>query len=395
MASVKLKFRPAGKEGAPGTLYYQVIHDRKACLINTRIRIDPSEWDEKRGRIVSQREEIRKLAKEVVTGGVSRIKYLLKKMESGGILTLDDLADEYNRYVREYSLFKYTASLIRKMRRCGKMRTAETYTQALNSIKTFLQDQDVMLDRITADMMERFQAWHTVKGNSRNTVSFYIRILRAIYNRAVCEGIIENRHPFRRVYTGNEKTAKRALPLKTIKKIRALDLTDNPRLEYARDIFILSFMLRGMSFVDMAYLRKKDLRGGTIRYRRRKTGQVLTVAWTRDMQRLLDKYPENKTEYLLPIIKRSKSNSRFTYRRVCRLVNERLKDIARMTGITSALTLYVARHSWASAARAKGVPLSVISEGMGHDRETTTRIYLASLETSVVDDANELILSCI
>ena len=56
------------------------------------------------------------------------------------------------------------------------------------------------------------------------------------------------------------------------------------------------------------------------------------------------------------------------------------------------LTMHVARHCWASVAKSKNIPLSVISEGMGHDSEETTRIYLASLDTSVVDKANSLIL---
>lgn len=110
------------------------------------------------------------------------------------------------------------------------------------------------------------------------------------------------------------------------------------------------------------------------------------------MQALLDKYPENSTEYLLPIIRNSGVNERSTYRNVGYNINHNLKKIAVIVGVSIPLTLYVARHSWASAAKAKGIPLSVISEGMGHDSEATTRIYLSSLDTSVVDRANSLIL---
>ena len=148
-----------------------------------------------------------------------------------------------------------------------------------------------------------------------------------------------------------------------------------------------------MSFIDMAYLRKSDLTNGYITYRRRKTGQRLTIAWTKEMQAILDKYPENKSDYLLPVIRTPGINDRWAYRNVGYNINYGLKAIARMVGVTMPLTLYVARHSWASAAKAKGVPLSVISEGMGHDSESTTQIYLASLDASVVDRANSLILS--
>ncbi len=147
-----------------------------------------------------------------------------------------------------------------------------------------------------------------------------------------------------------------------------------------------------MSFVDMAYLKKTELKNGYITYRRRKTGQQLIIKWTKEMRSLLDKYPENKSDYLLPIIRNTGTNERYTYRYIGYNINHNLKTIAKKIGITIPLTMYVARHSWASAAKAKGIPLSVISEGMGHNSETTTLIYLASLDTSVVDNANALIL---
>lgn len=171
-----------------------------------------------------------------------------------------------------------------------------------------------------------------------------------------------------------------------------MDLSLCPPLDFARDIFILSFMLRGMSFIDMAFLKKSDLKNGYIIYRRRKTGQQLTIEWTKEMQQILDKYPENRTVYLLPIIKNPDINEHYAYRNVGYSVNHNLKVIAKRLNLPLPLTLYVARHSWATAAKSKGIPLSIISEGMGHDSETTTQIYLASLDSTLVDRANSKIL---
>ena len=162
--------------------------------------------------------------------------------------------------------------------------------------------------------------------------------------------------------------------------------------EFYKLLGLMSFYLRGMSFIDMAFLKKSDLKNGYVTYRRRKTGQQLIIGWTKEMQMILDKYPENATDYLLPIIRNPGTNERCTYRNMGYNINHSLKKIAKMVGVQIPLTLYVARHSWASAAKAKGIPLSVISEGMGHDSEATTQIYLASLDTSVVDRANSLIL---
>lgn len=250
-----------------------------------------------------------------------------------------------------------------------------------------------MIDHIHSDTMELYQVWLEEQGITLNTVSFYARILRAVYNRAVDQGITPDRRPFRHIYTGIDKTVKRALSLPELRKIKNINLDMFPDLDFARDIFLMSFYLRGMSFVDMAFLRKSDLSDGYVTYRRRKTGQLLTIAWTPEMAQILEKYPPNPTSYLLPIIRRAGKNERNMYHNMSYTINRRLKAIANMADIRMPLTLYVARHSWASAAKAKGIPLSVISQGMGHDSESTTQIYLASLDTAVIDNANALIIA--
>lgn len=283
--------------------------------------------------------------------------------------------------------------IIGQLKQLDKVRTSETYTAALASFMKFREGQDILLCEIDGNTMMLYEAWLKGKGICPNTVSFYMRILRAVYNRAVEKELTEQKHPFKHVYTGIGKTVKRAIPLKAIKHIKELDLTLKPHLDYARDMFLFSFYTRGMSFIDMAYLKKSDLKNGIITYRRRKTGQQLSVKWEKCMEDIIAKYGENTaTRYLLPIITTPCSDERTQYRNAICRINVALKDVAGLAGLDIPLTMHVARHCWASVAKSKNIPLSVISEGMGHDSEETTRIYLASLDTSVVDKANSLIL---
>lgn len=347
--------------------------------------VTASQTSERISFILSIRERIR--------WDIERLTKINHKLNTNGLsYTADDVIDEFNRYAHEYSLFNFMEGIIAKLKQNRKIRTAETYKSTLNSFKKFRQDEDIMLDCLSSEVIEAYEAWHHNRGVTPNTISFYNRILRAVYNRAVEEDVIEDRNPFRHVYTGVDKTVKRSLPLYVIKKIRGMDLSLNPALDFARDMFMMSFYLRGMSFIDMAYLKKSDLKNGYVTYRRHKTGQQLTIEWTNDMQFVLDKYPENESDYLLPVIKTTGINERCAYRNVGYNINRSLKQISKMLSLNFRLTMYVARHSWASAAKAKGIPLSVISEGMGHDSEATTQIYLASLDTSVVDRANAVIL---
>ena len=397
MASIKVKFRPSTVADHEGTIYYQIIHERKVRQLLSDYKVFPSEWDECRSMVTtthkSERKSLILSIRERIRWDIERLVKIDRKLDANGLsYTADDVIDEFNRYAKEYSLFNFMQSMIVTLKQRNQLRTAETYKAALNSFKKFRKNEDIMLDAITSDMMLSYESHLKHKGNTPNTISFYMRILRAVYNNAVDNEIIENRNPFRKVFTGAEKTTKRALNLPTIKKIKNLDLSLSPKTDFARDMFMMSFYLRGMSFIDMAYLRKTDLENGRVTYRRRKTGQQLTIEWAKEMQMILDKYPENPTQYLLPIITKEEGNQRRHSRNVNESINHHLKKVAEQVGVLSPLTMYCARHSWASAAKAKGIPLSVISEGMGHDSEATTQIYLASLETSVVDKANSLIL---
>ena len=379
MTSIKVKFRPSTVDGKEGGLYFQIIHNRVVRQLNTDYRVFAEEWDAESESVIvnGNRSNILLGIQERLAWDVARLEKVVRSLETERRrFTADDVITMFHKLTKESSLFTFMHGVIAQLKQLGKVRTSETYTATLKSFMAFRDEQDVPLDGITSDMMLMYEAYLKTREVRMNTISFYMRNLRAVYNRAVEKGLTAQQYPFRHVYTGVDKE---------------LDLSMKPSLDFARDMFLFSFYTRGMSFVDMAYLRKTDLQNGILTYRRRKTGQELSIKWEKCMAEIIAKYPENKTDYLLPIIK-EEENERRQYDNALHLVNYRLKELSTMLKLQRPLTMYVARHSWASAAKAKNVPLSVISEGMGHDSEATTQIYLASLETSVVDKANKMIL---
>lgn len=316
------------------------------------------------------------------------------KEKKTGLDISDCVLELFQNRMSGMTLFVYMEQQVKRLRNNGQHRTAETYQTTLNSFRSFRKGEDIGLSTITTDILLQYESYLRLKGLAMNTVSFYMRRLRAVYNRAVEEGLTKNRYPFKRVFTSSEKTVKRAVPLSLIKKLKDLDLAGMPSKSFARDMFLFSFYTRGMSFIDIAYLQKNDLKGDTLVYRRRKTGQMLTIRWESCMEQIAATYAAPPhSAYLFSIIDESSGDIRKQYHKVLTLINRQLKEIGNELGFPLPLTMYVARHSWASIAHEKGIPLAVISEGMGHDSERTTQIYLASLETQVIDRANQKILS--
>ena len=164
-------------------------------------------------------------------------------------------------------------------------------------------------------------------------------------------------------------------------------------MSLARDLFLFSFYTRGMSFVDMAYLRRGHIRDGRIRYVRRKTGQEIVIRVEPEMQRIIERYADGERPYVFPVLKSENPEKAYAeYRTALTYYNRLLKRLCTLAGIPQRLSFYTARHSWATAARNHQVPVSVISAGMGHTSERTTQIYLTMLENSLIDNANRGIL---
>lgn len=295
MVSFKVKFRESTKNGREGRVYYQVICDRQVRQFNSDYHLYPEEWDKRRGTVLlpgasPERRGYLLSVRQRMKWDMDRFNRIVQKFSYSQMpFTTDDLVEEFETIREKQSFFNFMRGTITRLRELGKTRTSETYSTALNALMRFRNDEDIMLDAFDSDLMESYEANMSARGLVPNSRSFHMRILRAVYHRAVEKGITEDHKPFRHVYTGVEKTAKRAIDLRTMKIIKDMDISDQPRLEYARDMFLLSFYLRGMSFVDMAYLRKVDLQEGYVTYRRRKTGQRLRVKWTKEMEDIVCK----------------------------------------------------------------------------------------------------------
>ena len=399
MASVKVKFRPSSIDGKEGSIYYQVIHNRVVRHIAADLNVHESEWNAETSSVTipawidSDRKHNLHIVQKHITCDILRLEHIIRDLTLKGTCSADAIVDGYRKQTSTQSFFNFMDSVIGQLKRLNRERTSETYSAALSSFMHFRRNKDVQLDDMDTDLMMEYEAWLKARDVSLNTISFYMRILRATYNRAVEKELTVQKHPFKHVYTGMDKTRKRAISLKDIKCIKEIDLSGKPHWELARDMFLFSFYTRGMSFIDMAYLKKSDLKNGILSYRRHKTGQQLYIRWESCMEKIVAKYAAGCSgEYLLPILKLPSKKLRSQYKSTLFRINKYLKEIAKLCGIATPLTMYVSRHSWASIAKSKNIPISVISEGMGHDSEETTRIYLASLDGSVIDKANLLIL---
>ena len=417
MASYGFGFRPSLKRGGgPGRLYMRVVHGSESRSVTTDYRIHPEEWDSVSRRILhpyGRSERGRQLHEIEVAmmGDMRRMDSVVDELERQRTrYTADELMRRY-RTVMTGNTFRTCAERLASELECeGLGRTANSYRTAAARLVAFNDGVDPHLDHLSAQLLGDFQYALKAEGLKPNTISFYMRTLRAIYNRAVAEGRTTRRteNIFAGVYTGVAPTRKLALTANELALLAAHDPTQTEgrgvdseplpeHLAQALAMFLFCYHARGMCFVDMAHLKKADLRGETIAYRRQKTGQQIELLVLPAMRRIIDWFTPfvAGSPYLFPVLTDPARNLDLQYTSGLRLQNLRLKKVATRCGITKKFSTHCARHSWATIAKNANLPIAVISEGLGHTNQQTTQIYLASLERSVLDNASRLVSEAI
>lgn len=294
------------------------------------------------------------------------------------------------------SFIGYLQLNLNRCKRIGKTSAANKLQSTYNRFVRFLNKNhlttngDFLFSDLTSEILISFERSMKEDFLTHNTTSFYLRILRSYYNKGIREGLYFSfTDPFKNVYTGISRTKKRAIEKDIFIKLKEVKLPD--KLNFARDIFLFSFFMRGMSFVDISKLTSSNIFGEELKYCRTKTGQTIRIRIEPCARDILNKYiRKSGDEHLFPIV--CNGGKRLKYNTSLKNMNNHLKKISRILGLEKPITTYTARHSWASIAKKGGIPISTISEGMGHTSERTTMIYLSSLNQSTIDDANRLII---
>ena len=405
MTSVKVRLRKSAVKGKAGTVFYQISHKLHCWQISTKMRIPYEFWDKEKEEISEEyaQESPLRIYKYRIENDV---RLLLSAVESvdrrRAAFSPKEVSNIFHSASSEKTVLAFLKEQTEYLMEAGCIGTARNYTKTMNSFSAFLCGEDLGFSLFNESIVEDYALWLQGRGVINNTVSFYMRVLRSVYNKAVKKKFTSPDNPFCNVYTGVARTRKRAVDDTIVLKLQSLKLEAFSAMELARDLFVFSFSTRGMAFVDMAYLRKEQIVDNMIIYERHKTKQQLSIRIEPCMKVILLRYwnINEASPYVFPILTSSDKQEAFMqyqthlrqYNRLLKKLSEKINITAHITSYTAHITSYTARHTWATVARNKGIPLSVISAGMGHTSEKTTQIYLASIENSIIDNANNAIL---
>ncbi len=399
-----LDTRRAKKDGTY-PIVLRLTHKKNSTTIPTGYSVEKKDWNEGK-RVI--RKTCQKYASAVRTNNIiqqRKAEYIEKlgKLHDRGELHIMSLAQVKAKLVKKSteskSVFQFMQQLIEDMKVNKQFGTARSTKDALRAVKKFQGGKDFTFYDLNLSWLMRFENDYLSRGLSVNGLSVYMRALRAMYNKAVKAELVEKEaYPFDKYTIKSKPTVKRAISPESIEKIIALEIPEEEILFRTRNIFLMSFYMMGASFVDLVFLKVENIVDGRIRYQRRKTSRIYDIGITPQLQEILDHYTKGKTkdDFILPLIKRESDLDQFKdFESVQNRYNKHLKKLGELAGIGEKLTGYVSRHSFATMANEMEIPITAISQMLGHKRISTTQVYLAGLKKNVIDSYNDQILGSV
>ncbi|MEG0499826.1 MAG: site-specific integrase, partial [Rikenellaceae bacterium] len=278
MRQIKLQFKPSSVDKATGEIVIEVLFPTAEGQFETGVYIQSDEWDLEGEKIIFDSDNILRAIFlynnwERLNGEVEKLKIIIQKLEHRRPnFTFEELEVKFRGANGKKEFLAFIDEQVLLLMRDKRVKTAQSYNSTRNIFAQFLGNKDIAMEYVDSDLMCDFEQFLLNKKMVRNSTSFYLRILRSIYNKAVQQDLVKQNSPFSQVYTGIDKTQKRAATQRAI-----YDLENDKRLSrnmaLARDLFLFSFYCRGISFVDMARLKQENIKNGILSYVRSKTGQ--------------------------------------------------------------------------------------------------------------------------
>ena len=374
-----------------------LYHKGTKSYINLKEYVLDDFWDQKNGMVLKGAEVFPSLSwvNSKITGKKVDANRLIKSLEGSGQLnqiTHQELRRRIQNKSTQASFSTYLDNLISEFATNGNHGQVRIYTGAKNFLKNYVDpDKDFKFDDINYKLLK------TVEGKfkprmpgCKNGLSVQLRTIRAIWNRAIKEGLVSvEQYPFKDYKIQTSKSHKTAISSDDIRLINGLQLPVNTSAWHCRNMFLFSFHTMGMNFADIACLQVKNIKEDSIIYTRSKTKKVISVQLNDNISKLLKNYIENKAQndYIFPVIMNI-HNAPAEIQAYHSVANHALKRWAKKLSINPSLSFNTARHSWATIGKELDIPIAVLSEGLGHADIGTTQVYLDSFDKKRINDAN-------
>ena len=374
-------------------LRYAIAKNGKTAYINLDIKVKPMDWDARLRRVGSSNKNYRR-----INATIERRK-----------IEYDDLVNEIATrqmtalQIRDAVLAKLDPNdktlLLPRFKAFAESRTAtrtrEIYEQTYNKIRCYDKKADKLcFEDIDKRWLADFNNWLIDNGCvADSTRGIHLRNICAVFNDALDDEVIKC-YPFRKFSIPKGQPRHRALEVEDLRKIIFHDVEEHQKVY--RDMFLLSFLLIGCNPADLYDAPKTNIVAGRYEYTRKKTGKFYSVKIEPEAMTIINKYEGHDT--LLNILRPNESVNEYCIKLDKQLqrigvweVHPKSHNKALVKAFNPKLSIYWARHSWATIAINLDIPKDTISMALGHSVKSVTDTYI-QFDRKKIDEANRRVI---
>lgn len=380
-------------------IYLRLYQNGIAKLIPTKVRVKENEWNADKQKVKNRADGVALNYQLSEFLNSKSSKYNNLNIDKREAITIEDYLDLLNQQTvknKSENLYTFLDGEIRNLEAIGKIGTAKCRHETKNSMLRFDSNKNLKFEQITVNWLTEYEQNLRERGCKDGSISVRMRTLRAVYNSAVKLGITSNINlPFDKYKISKLKveTNPRGIPKEDIEAIQNLDTIEYPKLKFTKDLFLFSYYVGGMNFIDLTLLTNNQIvKNERIRYFRTKSKSFIELKIHNSAKPIMEYYQAHNigTQYIFPILLSDQLAPKQKYNRLLKMrakFNRDLKEIGRICSIELDLSSYVSRHSFAGNLKSSKVSSDEISELMGHKDIKVTQAYLKRLSNDVLDSA--------
>ncbi|MFT3904006.1 MAG: site-specific integrase [Niabella sp.] len=380
-------------------LKIRITINRKTKEIPVDIFIEKKYWDDKSQKLKHSLPNYQ-LIQLKVSKKISDLQERILLTENlGNETSIESIAETIKPRQSASNFLSFAREQIKLLIEENRIGNSIAYQCAVTKLENYITKKDLKFEDIDYSFLENFNAYMVGQGMRTNAISCYLRTIRAIYNKAMKQDVVETRfYPFLKYKIKSEKTINRALTLNELKSIVDIDIAGIGNMTFHRQLFLLSFCLIGINFADLLTLTEENLINNRIVFHRKKTKKVYSIKVLPKIMELITSLQQTQspTGYLLPFIDKTKTplQQKKDIGLVIHANNDNMKKIAEMAGVKKPISTYYARYSWANIAKSVGYSKDLIAEALGHEYgNKVTGIYLEHFDKELIDEMNNNIVN--
>lgn len=403
MASIRaILKRKQNKEGKY-PIAIRITKNRKSSYLFTGQYLDEKHWDKTKSFVKKSHPNAKRLnsfiAKKIAEANANLLELESNNEKTSALSVTAKMKNKSNGI----GFFSIAEEYLKELKKLEKHSRYSSDKPRVGHFRKFIKGSEISFEDIDVALLKRFKLYlkATRKISDRSIINNLI-VIRTIYNIAIQRGIAKREHyPFGKgkILIKFPESIKHGLTREEVSLLETIDLSNSPKMNHARNVWLFSFYLAGLRCADLFKIKWTDISEGRLTYRMGKNEKVLSLKLPKKALAIIEEYSQLRKEsdiFIFPELNKANLSDSEDVFNKCKngnkKINEQLVEIAKIIALKTTPNMHIARHTFG---RLSGdtIPVHILQKLYRHSSLLTTIGYQNSFVHKETDDALDKVVN--